>query len=96
MKGLIVQRAKPRFAPFDDRGAVVSAAVMQSVERFLFFVGEVEGLVGQYTGHSVNVIQLFARRPLFLLGGQESQAGWNERGQIPPQEIEVDVALAAQ
>ena len=87
---------KPRFAPFDDRGAVVSAAVVQKVERFLFLVGEVEGLVGQYAGHSVNIIQLFARSMLFLFGGQESKAGRRERRQIPPQEVEVDVALAAQ
>ena len=71
---------KPRFAPFDDRVAVVSAAVVKKVERFLFIVGEVEGLMGQYAGHSINIIQLFVQRPLFLFGGQESQTGWNECG----------------
>ena len=80
MKGLVVQRAKLRFAPFDDRGVVVSTAVVKSVERFLFFVGEVEGPISQYAGHSINIIQLFARRSLFLFGGQESQAGRHQRG----------------
>ena len=92
---LIAQRVKPRFAPFDDLRAV-AAAVMEKVERFLFFVCEIECLMGQYAGHPVNIIQLFARSSLFLFGGQESQAGWNERRQISLQEVEVDVALAAQ
>ena len=87
---------KLRFAPFDDLCTIVSAAVMKKIERFLLFVCEIECLMGQYAGHPINIIQLFARRPLFLFGGQESQAGWRERRQISPQEIEVDVALAAQ
>ena len=96
MKGLIAQRMKPRFAPFDDLRAVVTAAVMQNIERFLFFVGEVEGLISQYAGHPVNIIQLFARSSLFFLGGQEPEASWYQRRQISFQKVEVDVALAAQ
>ena len=69
---------------------------MQNAERFLFLVGEVEGLMSQYAGHPVDIIELFARSPLFFLCGQESQAGLRERRQISPQEVEVDVALATQ
>lgn len=96
MEGLIAQRAKLGFAPFYDLRAVVSAAIMQKVERFLFLVREVESLVSQYAGHTVDVIELFARRSLFFLGGQEPEASWYQRRQISLQEVEVYVALAAQ
>ena len=69
-EGLIAKRAKLGFAPFDDLHAAVSATVVKKVERFLFIVREAEGMVSQYAGHSINIIQLFARRSLFFLGGQ--------------------------
>ena len=69
---------------------------MQNVERFLFIVSEVEGSISQYARHPVDVIELFARRSLFFLGCQESEASRRKRRQISLQEVEVYVALATQ